>query len=351
MAHRSGWMFLGASALTGLLAVWSTMAGCRSDETSGSSGGGSSSSSTVSSSSSASSSGSGVTLPPSIIRDITTGKVGLGVVVKATGVVAMSQTFFVSKGSTSGSCLWGVFVSDPNLAETGKNTGILVLSYGTNAATPGDGGGAARCPLLGLEPSGSKIPDDLKPGDVLDVEGKADAFVLGSCGGKPNETKIKQFQISQASSVTKTGTAPLPKPHLLTVDQMKQIASQTDKAFYDEWGGVKVRIENVTSVPQSVSDGDAGTVPSIVDGFGNMLMADTNLQVGDKLYFRKEQEGNNFCYSAPVYEPTSTFTSIEGIIYLNFCTWGVVPNDKCADIAPPSPNAADCNGSVMACVK
>lgn len=355
MAHRSGWMFLGASVLTGLLTVWSSLAGCRSDTVSGPSagGGGSSSvstgSSSNSSSSNAASSSSGVA-SPSIIRDITTGKIGPGIMVKATGVVATSQTFFVSKGG-SGSCLWGVFVSEPGLAETAPNTGILVLAYGTNAATPGDGGGAARCPLLGLEPTGSKIPDDLKPGDVLDVEGKSDAFVLGSCGAKPNETKLKQFQISQSTSVTKTGTAPVPKAHLITVDQMKQIASQTDKAFYDQWGGVKVRIENVTSTPQTVNDADAGMVPSVVDGFGNMLMANTNLQVGDKLYFRKEQKDANFCYSAPVYDPTSTFTSIEGIVYLNFCTWGVVPNDKCADIAPPSPSATDCNGSATACVK
>jgi hypothetical protein len=105
-----------------------------------------------------------------------------------------------------------------------------------------------------------------------------------------------------------------------------------------------VRIENVTSVPQI----DGTGAESIVDKFGHMVMMGSNLQVGDKLYFRSYD--TNFCYKAPAY-PTATqvFTSVDGIVYIDFCTWSMVPNDKCADLAPPSPLATDCNNDAMAC--
>lgn len=363
MAHRSGWMFLGASALTGLLAVWSTLAGCRSDDTSGSSqnaggsGGsgtgttvGSTTSSTSASSTTASSSSGGGEKVVTI-KDVTTGVVGPKTHVKLAGVVAMSQKFFVSKGSTSGSCLWGVFVSAPGLTETGPNTGTLVLSYGTKAAIP-DGGSTAACPRLGIDPIGDNIPDDIKPGDVVDAVGDTDYFLLTQCATQPNGSKVNEFQVAQAV-VTKTGmTAPLPAPHVLTADEITKLVSQNDKAFYDQWGGVKVRLQNVTSVPQMVTDADAGMVASIVDKFGHMVLAGSNLQVGDKIYFQSSTaDPKIYCHKAPVYPPTTTFTSVDGILYLDFCTWSVQPNDKCADIAPPSADAADCNNSPTACAK
>jgi hypothetical protein len=131
----------------------------------GSGGGGGDSSSTTSSAggstSSSSSSGVGGGAPcegvEATISDVTTGVVGPGVKVQVTGAVAMSQKFLVSKGSSSGSCLWGVFVSAPNLTETAPNSGMLVLDYGFNAEID-DGGTDAYCPRLGIDPTGDDIP-------------------------------------------------------------------------------------------------------------------------------------------------------------------------------------------------
>ena len=83
---------------------------------------------------------------------------------------------------------------------------------------------------------------------------------------------------------------------------------------------------------------------------GHIIASGSNLQIGDKLYYRGYLKATNFCYAGPVYpNPMTTFTSIEGISYLDFCTWGLSPNNKCSDLAPPSPDAMDCNNNAMAC--
>jgi hypothetical protein len=366
MVRRNRWIFLSVSALPFVATVWSSMAGCRSDGTSSSANTGgaggsgvstststsksssassnSSSSNSSSGSASSSSSGGGV---DTTITDITTGKVGPGVKVKLTGVVAMSQKFLVSKGGT-GSCLWGVFVSEPNLAETKENTGTLVLSYGNMAAIP-EGGSTSFCPRLGVTPPdaiGDLIPDDIGPGDVLDVAGETAKFILPNSCILPTDAKVGQYQVAKTTTIMRTKTGgPVPTPHVLTDPELVQLASPTDQAFHDKWGGVKVRIQNVTSVPQTVMG-----MPSLTNQYGEMFMAGSNLQVGDKLYYRGYLKATDFCHNSPIYpSPTTMFTSIDGFSYLDFCTWSLTPNNKCSDLSPPSPDAMDCNGNAMAC--
>lgn len=381
MVRRSRWMFLGSSAFTGAFLVWSSLAGCQPDETlpastqsgsGGSSGAGvpasggkgAATSSSNSTSTSAGAGGQGGSEPgkAATIKDITTGVVGPGIKVKITGVIAMSQKFLISKGSTSGSCLWGIFVSAPNLTETAPNSGILVAAYGVNASIP-PGETKAFCPRLDTGVPGDAIPNDTRPGDVLDIVGETSYFRLSNCDDKvknPGASDVAQYQISQTSSVTKTGTTTLPTPHVMTESEIAQLASPSamDKAFHDQWGGVKVRIANVTSVPQNTGTGttDGGTedggaaTGTITDQFGHIFVMGSNLQVGNKIYFRPYQK-QEFCFNAPVYPATTTFTSIDGFSYLDFCTWSLVPNDKCADLAPPSADALDCNGKAQACTK
>lgn len=379
---RNGKMkFLGLSAFTGMLVVWSSMAGCQEGTSTSTSGdtsgggegggvasttstgnntGGDSSTSSASSMSSGSTGTGGSTAIAATIRDIThdpdsKNKIKDGSQVKLTGVVAMSQKFLISR-SKAGACLWGVFVSEPNLAETKAYSGILALSYGTNASITGDSG-IAYCPRLGIDPVGDAIPDDTKPGDVLDILGEADSFLLKDCAAQPNGSTVGQYQITKIppnGGIIKTGTAPVPKAHKITAAELAQIGSPTDKAFHNMWGGVKLEITNVVSEPQ-----DNNGVMSITDKFGRMLVHDVanatptaadKVQVGNKLYYRGYAKSQNFCYDAPEYAvTTTTFTAMEGFHYLDFCTWNLQPNDKCADLAPPSPAAADCNSVATAC--
>ena len=92
----------------------------------------------------------------------------------------------------------------------------------------------------------------------------------------------------------------------------------------------------------------------ITDKFGHILVHDKSiaaptaankLQLGDKLYYRGYLKKNNACYDGPKFANAVTeFTSMEGFLYLDFCTWNLQPNDKCADL---SPHSDDCTSDVM----
>jgi hypothetical protein len=139
--------------------------------------------------------------------------------------------------------------------------------------------------------------------------------------------------VKNVCKVTKTGTAALPKAHVLTTAEITELASPSDTAFHDKWGGVKVAVENVT----------AATSP-VVGMYGIVALNEGMLQVTDKMYYRG-YEKTMVCHAGPTFTaaaapPYFTFTHIEGFSYLDFCTWSLGVNDKCADFAPPSEDCA-----------
>ncbi len=332
---------LGSSLCLALTLAATT--GCRSggSDSSGGAGGGSGGSTSKSTGTGSSSGGAGGGAvvcegADHTIQEVTSGTVGPGTHATLRGVVAMSRKWLVS-GSTH--CLWGVFVSAPGLSETGPNTGVLAISYGTDPVVP-TGGTKAYCPKLGTDPTGDKIPDDVKPGDVLDITGSTSYFptTFDKCGpsamppSPANTVSMRQF--TTVCSVTKTGTAPVPKAHVLTASEIAGITSTSDTAFHDQWGGVKVAIENTGVVPTTDSP------PAVVGQYGIITLAQGNIPVGDKMYY-KAYNTTDVCAQGPTFVDTSTtFTHLEGFHYLDFCAWGLQINDKCADFAPPSPDCA-----------
>lgn len=270
------------------------------------------------------------------ISEITKGDIGPGIDVKVSGVVAMSQKFLVSKSST-GSCLWGVFLSAPDLTTTEAYSGILALSYGFQAEIP-EGGDKAYCPRLGIDPAGDKLPDDVQPGDVLTLIGETDNFLLSNCAGEENGSEVPQRQLSKVCSAEKTGTAAVPAAAVISGDEVEDLSSAVKADFHDKWGGVKVAIEDVSAAPV---DGE-----SVLGDFG-IITLDEGLEVGDKLYYRG-YFADDVCKEGPVFttsEESFTWNTIEGFSYLNYCTWGLQPNDKCSDFDPQS---ADCEAETCA---
>jgi len=271
--------------------------------------------------------------PAATVQEITTGVVGPGTKVEVNGVVAMSHKFLVSKSSNTNSCLWGVFVSAPGLTETAANTGIIALSYGNKATQP-MGQQEFYCPRLGQDEIGDAIPDNIKPGDTLDLVGVVDRFPdTPNCTGDNPPNKIGMLQLNQVCKAEITGTATPPTPKVMSATEIAQISSTdaADNAFHDMWGGVKVRIENAAVEPE------AGMV---VGEFG-IIHLQNGVEVGDKIYYRGYS--NNICHEGPVFsDPMMTFNRIDGFHYLAFCTWGLQTNDKCADFDPQS---EDCTGA------
>lgn len=265
------------------------------------------------------------------VQGIATGEVGPGTKVGVNGVVAMSHKFLVSKSSTTDNCLWGVFVSAPGLTETEANSGLLILSYGFKAEIP-EGGDTAFCPRLGQDPAGDQIPDNTAPGDVLDVIGTVSRFPDDPQCDAPNPpNQVGMLQLGSVCKATKTGTATPPTPTVLAAADIAKISSTTDEAFHDQWGAVKVRIENVGV---ELFEG------AVVGEFGVITLAN-GVEVGDKIYYRGYS--NNVCHEGPLFTDTEVvFDRVDGFHYLAFCSWGIQANDKCADFEPQS---GDCTAA------
>jgi hypothetical protein len=347
--NRSALVFLGLSAVSGSLVAGSALGGCGNGTATTGTGGSTTGTGTLTTSTNGAGgtgsggSGSGGSVPAIVvtIKQITDstdpGHVGAKTAVEVDGVVVMSHKFLISQSKTTGSCLWGIFVSAPGLTETAPNSGLLVASYGTQAEIA-EGGTKAFCPLPGTTgPAGDAIPDDVKIGDVLNITGKTDYYIPKTCGMAAGDASVAQYQISNVISALPPTSGPTtatpPTPHTLTDAEIAQLASGNDTAFHDQWGGVKVRIQNVTSVAQQT---DAG--PGVItDAFGHIVLAGSNLQVGDKIYYQGLLKSmGNICRTGPVYaDTTTTFTQIDGFSYLDFCTWGLLPDNRCADLVPP----------------
>ncbi|XXY47933.1 hypothetical protein WME91_48800 [Sorangium sp. So ce269] len=310
--------------------------------------------------------GGGTEDPPparvATIGDITTGAVPGDTVVELKGVVAMSQKFFIDD-TKSGACLWGVFLSSPNLSETAANSGILAVSR-SEALT--DENSSLVCPSLENASAGDPFPDDIAPGDVLDVIGETTYFSSSSCrdacgdltcdststppetaencredcGANPEligQSGVGQYQIEWIKSVTRTGHVEIPKPHVLTAEEVMKLGSSTETDFYHQWGGVKVRLEGAFDpVLRTNSMGEE----IVVGSYGNIHLEGGPVQVGDKVYYIRGAQ--SACYKGPVYSSLDVvFKRVDGFVYNNFCIWSLQPANKCTDIDPPSDDCVE----------
>ncbi|KYF73339.1 hypothetical protein [Sorangium cellulosum] len=272
------------------------------------------------------------------IEEITTGVVGEGVDVEAKGVVAMSRKWLVSKSKSSGSCLWGVFLSAPGIPVTEANSGILALSYGTRGVT--DDQGNVTCPNIEQASAGDAFPDDVKPGDVLDVTGRTSYYSPADCDEQPpeaNPTRVKQRQLASVTKVKLVGSAPIPEPHVFSGEDIAKLAAPSDpdgEKFHDAWGGVKVRVAGPLSPTLQ------GEMQTVVGAYGNIVLAGSGLRVGDKFYY--VQGSMDACHGAPDYPSTDVeWARIDGFSTLDYCTWSLQPLNKCADFDPAGKDCTD----------
>jgi hypothetical protein len=269
------------------------------------------------------------------------GGLGAGIKVQVANAVVTSPKFLVSQSSTSGSCLWGIYLSAPGAAAE-QFGGVLALSYGTPAMThtTSDGGTSAPfCPTIPLDPAGDAFPDDLAPGDVVTVIGKTDIFP---------DMAPQQVQLSNVCSVTVVSRGgAVPTPATLSASDASLIAGG-DAMTTAKWAGVRVEMDN----PVSAGTQNCGCpppspntcgMPSTVDGCGSLYLTAMNaqLQVTDKIYYQGLLKSlGKTCHEGPLYtDPTMGFTKVVGTIGLDYDTWAIYPNNKCTDLAPGD---ADC---------
>lgn len=298
------------------------------------------------------------------VYDITDSKspnaIGMNITVKLEKVIAMSPKRLISH-SSSGSCLWGIFVSasqtnDPTptqLTTTAPYSGVIALSYGPKAAADQPCLNRAEALAAGVaENELDAFPDDVKVGDELTVVGKTSKFIQSGCGQQPADSDIAQTQLFGVCHVAKTGTAAVPAPHVLTPEEITALSMQktTDGAdvleTHNKWGSVFLRAENV---PVDPWPGQNGNPDTIVGPYGKVRLAPGPLEIPDGLYYVKGSAA--VCESGPkfdsMYTTPFTFDYAQGFHYLSFCTWSLANTDKCADFAPQSPDCVQSN--ITAC--
>jgi hypothetical protein len=250
--------------------------------------------------------------------------------VELQGVVATSRKFLVSK-SPPGACQWGVFLSAPGLSTAAPHSAILAVSYGTPASAAD--GGVAYCPVIQEgQPAGDAFPDDIAPGDTLDVSGTAGDFINAACHAPDAGSTVPQIQLGNVTTATRTATgAAVPAPHVATAAEAASLVAGTDATFLAAWGGARFEIDGVSAVAQQ---------GQLLDVYGQMLLSD-GVQVGDLVYYVAAVKTADACHASLTYGgQLPAFSAVRGFVYLDFCTWDLQPADKCHDLAPPSSDCA-----------
>ena len=338
-SHPGLFLLLAPSVLAAGVALYS----CSDSGTGGSGGGATSSSSaatTGSSTSTGSATGSGggggssCKAANGTTQSIHDGSAPEGARIHLAGVVAMSQKFLRSLDSASGECIWGVYVSMPEISVAQEGSGVLVESVGFHAETS-DGGFKPYCPELGHQPTGDAIPDDIHPGDVVDLTGEVHVELSTKC--KPSESTLPEhvLRADPACGITKTGTAGVPQAHLLSPADVALLASPSDQTFHQKWEGVKIGMSNEVPVIDSVTH-------TVTIAYGSFTLVNGGVAVDNQIYYRGYDK-SQVCHDGPKWAAPAgfKFLHIEGFSELSSCHWVVEPNDKCGDLSPPSD---DCTG-------
>jgi hypothetical protein len=247
------------------------------------------------------------------LDEIHSGRVRDTVPVAVGPLVASSQKFLVSEAK-SGSCLWGAFAAEPG--RSGAGSGLFLVSYGAPHA---DGESCA--------PGSDGLPDDLGPGDSLEVEGRLDEYVPAACTGT---APAQQLRIDAACPARRSGVAAVPEAAKLDRALAERLAAGNDPQLLRDWGGALVRLDEVSAL-QDADDGDA------VFPFGVIRLAETPLEVHSRLYYFDLGEGGPRSASkAPHFGFPTAFGSLSGVVFFDYCTWVLAPRSRCTDLAPPS---------------
>ena len=251
------------------------------------------------------------------LDEIHSGRVRGGVAVAVGPLVASSQKFLVSEAK-SGSCLWGAFAAAPALS--GAGSGLFLVSYGAphaegEACTPGSDG----------------LPDDVRPGDGLEVEGRLDEYAPAACTGT---APAQQLRIDAACPARRSVPTDPPEAAVIEPALADRLAAGKDAQLLRSFSGALVRLDGVAAL-QDADDGDA------VFPFGVIRLQETALEVRSRLYyFDLSAGGPRDAGKAPRYRFPTAFGSVTGVMFLDYCTWVLAPRDRCADLSPPSEGCA-----------
>lgn len=251
---------------------------------------------------------------PISFEELHSGQVRAGVAVSLTELVASSQKFLVSEAK-SGSCLWGAFAAAPE--RVGAGSGLFLVSFG-----------AAHEAGVPCASGTDGLPDDLAPGDRLDVQGFLSEYAPSDCAGAT--VAQPQLRIEAACPVLRVGVGSAPAAELITPALADQLAAGRDPKLLRDYAGALVELESVSAL-QDPDDGDA------VFPFGAVRLVETALELRSRLYYFDLSEGGpRSATKATAFAFPTHFERARGVVFLDYCTWGLGPRDRCADLTPSS---------------
>jgi hypothetical protein len=200
----------------------------------------------------------------------------------------------------------------------------MVVGYGSSSEAN------ARGELEPCRSGTDAIPDDVAIGDLVSIRGETEIYQPSWC---ENATLAGQIRVRARAicPVSKLGSAAPPEPLAIDVRTASELA---------RGGGGQLSTLQATVVRLSeVSGKQDGTQPDIVGAYGTIRLNETKLQVRDKIAFAglakpPEGIGKNLEFGYP-----TSFSRIDGLVFLDYCDWVLAPRDKCRDFDPPS---ADC---------
>jgi len=245
---------------------------------------------------------------PTTVAAVAKGEFGAGLAAKFTGI-AMTGPVLVYTNSSKGTCMWGVFVKDPD-----ASFATMVYSYGDNAVLDGEGK-MGPCPAA----TTSGLLDGVQKGDKLEIVGTTGSYVTKSCSADGGVTPAAQVQVEVKKTepkcgMTKVGTGDANPT--VTTDLAGIVAGKP------ELQGMLVTIENVDA--EDWPDGGAVGPYGIIQIAGG-----SGLEIHDKFYYKDK--------GAPVFCKGQHFNKITGIVHLDYCDWVIQPLDPALDFDPPSP--------------
>ena len=251
------------------------------------------------------------------LEEVHAGRVRSGFAVSLPELVASSQKFLVSEAK-SGSCLWGAFAAEPG--RSGAGSGLFLVSFGA----PHEAGQACQSGSDGL-------PDDLTPGDRLEVQGFLDEYAPAACDGV---APAQQLRIDASCAARRLGSGDPPAAAPLDAALADRLAAGQDRELLRAWGGALVELEALSAL-QDPDDADA------VFPFGVVRLAETALEVHSRLYYFDLSEGGpRDARKAPAFAYPTQFERLRGVVFLDYCTWALGPRERCHDLAPPSAGCA-----------
>jgi hypothetical protein len=214
--------------------------------------------------------------------------------------------------------LWGAFAA--GASETGAGSGLLLVSFGAEHA---EGEACAA--------GSDALPDDLRPGDALEVEGTLDEYVAAACEGV---APAQQLRVDLACPARRRASGVAPAPAVVDLALATRLAAGREPQLLRDWGGALIALDDVSAL-QDADDGDA------VLPFGVVRLAETPLEVHSRLYYFDLSEGGpRSAAKALRLGYPWRFERVTGLLFLDYCSWVLAPRDRCADLSPASVDCA-----------